>query len=438
MTTLNQSAKSVLAIRGGTPYRTKPMPSWPTHDEEEVQAVAAVARSGNWWRGAYSTTELEEKGEAAIEGRSRVEMFEQQFAQAHRAKYAVAVSSGSGALEVAVRTAGVKPGDEVITTPYTFIATSTCIMNQLAVPVYTDIDPETYNMDADQIESRITERTKVILPVHFSGNLCDMEKICAIARRHNLLVIEDAAHAHGVEHQGGKFAGTFGDLGCFSFQAAKNLATGEGGMILTDNKELYEKAFSLHHYGRLPGELWYKHFHQGWNYRMNEFTAAIGMVQLRRLFEQNAVRMGNYAYLTAGLSKLPGIRPCRNNPQITKHSHHLQMLRYDSRQVGGVPRDDFVAALTAEGIPALTGYTFPNYANPFLVSDETRARYRAAGIAVPDYRQYAERCPHCERACYHESIWLEHRLLLGTREDMDDIIGGFAKVIGAFSGHSPA
>ena len=426
--------KRILAIDGGEPYRTKPMPSWPLHDEEEVKAVADVAKSGKWWRGAYSTTELEEREENEIEGRSRVGVFEERFAKAHKAKYALAVTSGSGALEIAVRAAGIKPGDEVITTPYTFIATSTCIMNNLGVPVYTDIDPNTYNMDADQIEGLINERTKAILPVHFSGNLCDMEKICAIAGRHNLMVIEDAAHAHGVECKGEKYAGTFGDLGCFSFQEAKNVATGEGGMILTDNKRLYDLAFSLHHYGRISGEIWYKHFHQGWNYRMNEFTAAIGIVQLGRLFEQNAIRMENYMYLMAGLSKLPGISPSRSDPDITKHSHHLQMLMYDSEQVGGVHRDDFVAAVVAEGIPALTGYTFPNYANPFLTSDETRARFRAAGIDLPDYRQYADRCPNCERACYRESIWLEHRLLLGTREDMDDIIGAFAKVINASVG----
>ncbi|MBI3118410.1 MAG: hypothetical protein HYZ00_06975 [Candidatus Hydrogenedentes bacterium] len=118
---------------------------------------------------------------------------------------------------------------------------------------------------------------------------------------------------------------------------------------------------------------------------------------------------------------------------MTKHSHHLAMLRYDAREVGGLHRNEFVKALAAEGIPALTGYTFPNYANPFMTSEETRARFRAAGISLPDYAAYAERCPHCEHACHEESIWLEHRLLLGTREDMDDIVEGFAKVIGAFT-----
>ena len=428
------SKAQALAINGGKPYRTRPFPSWPVHDEAEAKAVADVARSGKWWRCAYSASELEQRVEDQIEGRSRVDVFEERFAKAHKAKYAVAVTSGSAALEIAVRAAGVKPGDEVITTPYTFISTSMCIMNSFAVPVYTDVDPTSYNMDADQIAGLVTERTKAILPVHFSGNLCDMEKIGAVARQHHLVVIEDAAHAHGVELGGQKYAGTFGDMGCFSFQESKNLPTGEGGMLLTDDPHYYDLAFSLHHLGRLPGELWYRHFHQAWNYRMNEFTAAIGIVQLGRLFEQNARRMENHAYLTERLTKLRGIQACRSHPRITKHSHHLVMLRYDARQVGGVHRDEFVKALNAEGIPALTGYTFPNYANPFMTSDETRDRYRAAGIKLPDYRSYADRCPHTERACYQEAVWLEHRLLLGTRQDMDDITGAFAKVIEAFRG----
>ena len=428
------SKDRALAINGGKPLRTGPFTSWPIHDEAEAQAVADVARSGKWWRCAYSDTELEKRDGSQIEGRSRVEVFEDRFAKAHRAKYALGVTSGTTALEIAVRAAGVKPGDEVITTPYTFISTSLCIMNSFAVPVYTDIDSATYNMDPDQIERLITERTKAIIPVHFSGNLCDMEKIVAIARKHRLVVIEDAAHAHGVEYRGEKFAGTLGDMGCFSFQESKNLPTGEGGMLLTDDKRYYDLAFSLHHIGRLPGEIWYKHFHQSWNYRMSEFVAAIGIVQLGRLFEQNARRMENYKYLMNGLTQLPGLKACQNLPGMTKHSHHLVMLRYDAKEAGGIHRNDFVAAVAAEGIPALGGYAFPNYANPLMTSAETRARYRAAGIELPDYRQYADRCPNAERACSQEAVWLEHRLLLGTKQDMDDIIGGFAKVIGSCRG----
>jgi dTDP-4-amino-4,6-dideoxygalactose transaminase len=427
------SNTKALAIHDGSPLRTSPFPAWPVHDESEVKAVAEVAASGKWWRCAYGGGRELGKGDG-VEGRSRVEVFEERFAAAHKAKYAVAVTNGTAALDIAVRAAGVKPGDEVITTPYTFISTTLCILNAFAVPVYTDISRDDYNMDASQVEALITERTRAIIPVHFSGNLCDMEAINDVARRHGLAVIEDAAHAHGVEYRGEAFAGTLGDMGCFSFQESKNLPTGEGGMILTNDERLYDLAFSLHHIGRLPGEPWYKHFHQSWNSRMSEFTAAIGVVQLGRLFEQNARRMENYAYLTEGLETLPGITPCRNRPGITKHSHHLVMLKYETSEVGGVSRAEFVAALNAEGIPALTGYAFPSYGNPLMTSAETRDRFRAAGIELPDYREYADRCPNAERACREEAIWLEHRLLLGTREDMDDIIGAFAKVIHGLRG----
>jgi dTDP-4-amino-4,6-dideoxygalactose transaminase len=245
------------------------------------------------------------------------------------------------------------------------------------------------------------------------------------------MVIEDAAHAHGVEYDGRKYAGTFGDFGCFSLQEAKNVATGEGGILLTDNRELYDKAFSLHHYGRIPGEIWYKHFTQGWNYRMNEVTGALAINQTRRLKEQNQRRMENYEHLEKGLAGIPGIKLCKSDPRITRHSHHLVMIRYDKAATGGVHRDDIVAALVKEGIPALTGYTFPNYANPFMASEETKARFRAAGIELPNYPAYSECCLNTERACYEESIWLTHGLLLGTRQDMEDIVEAFAKVLGA-------
>ena len=407
-----KSKTQVLAINGGKPYRTRPFTSWPLHDESEVKAVADVAASGKWWRCAYSDSELQKADPGSIEGRSRVDAFEERFAKAHKVKYAVAVTSGSAALEIAMRAAGIKPGDEVITTPYTFIATSMCIMNSFGVPVYTDIDPANYNMDVGQIEGLITERTRAILPVHFSGNLCDMEKINAIAREHRLVVVEDAAHAHGVEYRGEKFAGTFGDMGCFSFQESKNVPTGEGGMLLTDDKDYYDLAFSLHHIGRLPGEIWYKHFHQAWNYRMSEFTAAIGIVQLGRLFDQNARRMENYDYLSSGLAKLSGLQPCQTLRGLTKHSHHLVMLHYERvrggwnqpRRLcrGACRRGDSVARRLRLSKLRQSVHDECGDARPL-----SGRRNRVARLS-PVCRA---RCPNAERACRMEAIWLEHRLL---------------------------
>ncbi|NPV54500.1 MAG: DegT/DnrJ/EryC1/StrS family aminotransferase [Firmicutes bacterium] len=420
-----------LAINGGAPVRTKPFPRWPVCDEKEAEAVREVALSGKWWMGAYSKGELEKRDK--IEGRSKVEELEEKFAKHHKARYAVATSSGSSALEIAVRAAGIGPGDEVITTPYTFIATSTCILNNNAIPVYVDIDPETYNINADLIEEAITERTKAILPVHFSGNLADMDKICAIAEKHGLVVIEDASHAHGVERDGEKYAGTFGQMGCFSFQEAKNMAAGEGGMILTDDPELEDICYSLHHYGRVRDGLWYEHHRLGWNARMTEFQAAILLVQLERLDKLNRVRMENVKYLKSRLDSIPGIKYCKDDPRITKHSHHLFMMRYDSEEFDGVHRNKFVDALNAEGIPAITGYTFPNYANPFMVnkvfhSGSCPASCEKYSSVTIDYRVYKDKCPVAERACYEEAIWLEHRLFLGTKADMDDIVEAILKI----------
>lgn len=418
-----------LAIDGGKPVRTKPFTEWPIVTKEEIEEVIKVVKSGKWWRGAYSTTELDNPQK--IEGYSRVEKLEKEFAKLHGAEYAVATSSGSGALEVAVRALGIGAGDEVITTPYTFIATSTCILNNGALPIYVDIEQDTYNINANLIEEAINERTKAILPVHFSGNLANMEKILKIAEKYNLYVIEDACHAHGVEYKGKKYAGTFGDIGCFSFQSAKNMASGEGGMIITNSKKLHNLCYSLHHYGREEGKLWYEHFRLGWNYRMSEFQAAVLIPQCKTILAQNKLRMKNYKYLADNLSKIEGILPCKNNPSITKHSHHLIMLRYVESKFK-IRRDKFVETLNAEGIPALTGYTFPNYANSFLqkrifFGGRFPDFYKKHG-ELADFRRYKKLCPNTEKACYRESIWLEHRLLLGSRKDMDDIITAFEKV----------
>ncbi|MCL5019919.1 MAG: DegT/DnrJ/EryC1/StrS family aminotransferase, partial [Patescibacteria group bacterium] len=342
-----------LAVHGGKPVRIRPFHSWPVWDEHEINAVIKAVRSGKWWRGAYSKLELSSRAEYSDEDISRVELFEDRFSALHKAHYAVATVNGTAALDVSIRALGINPGDEVITTPYTFISTSTCILNNFAVPVYVDIDPETYNINADLIERAITKRTRAILPVHFSGNLADMDVINAVAQRHGLKVLEDACHSHGVELTDEKMAGTLGHIGCFSFQASKNMAGGEGGILITNDEQLYKTCFSLHHIGREEGKLWYEHYRLGWNYRMTELVAAVLLAQLERLMEQNALRMQNYNYLINKLKDVPGIIPCRLNPKVSKHSHHLVMLRYDKIKVNNVHRDRFIEALNAEGIPCL-------------------------------------------------------------------------------------
>jgi len=418
-----------LAINGGVPIRTKPFPSWPIHDEREVKAAVEVVKSGKWWRGAYSAVEL---GAERVSGRSKVEEFEEKFAKYHGAKYAVATSSGSGALDIAVKAIGIGPGDEVIVPPYTFVATATCVLQNNAIPIFVDIDPDTYNIDTNKIEEAITEKTKAIIPVHFGGNLANMERICEIAKKYNLKVIEDAAHSHGVQWNGEKMAGTFGDIGMFSFQQSKNMTSGEGGIIITDDEELADLCYSYHHYGRVKGRPWYEIHRLGWNYRMAEFQAAVLLVQLERLEKLNAKRTENAEYLTKCLSQIKGIEPLKIDKRITKCSYHVYIFRYNCAEFGGIHRNEFVEALIAEGIPASRGYDFPIYSNPMFLNKNFSPKNCPVDCQhynkTINYDDFKEKCPVAEKACYEEAVWLMQNVFLGSKEDMDDIVKAIEKV----------
>ena len=411
-----------LALLGGPKSVTTAFPTWPEHGESDRQAVADVVESGKWWMYDYGGHELAADGERPGEV-SQVERFEREFARLHRAKHAFAVSSGSNALEVAVAAVGIQPGDEVITTPYTFFATSACVLHAGAWPVYVDIDRETYNLDPAQIEAAITPRTRAILPVHFAGELADMDAINQIADRHGLPVIEDAAQAQGVCLRGDRYAGTLGLAGIFSFQASKCLSCGEGGLLTTNDDAFAEKCWSLRHCGRHPDGLWYEHVRVGWNFRMPEMSAALLRTQLERLEEQNRRRMANVAYFYECLAEIEGLTPARLHPDGQTHNHYLVMLRYDAPLWDGVSRNRFVEALAAEGVPAMGGYAFLNFENP--VFRELNSPF--------DYREFIDRCPHAVRACREEAIWLMHELFLGDRRHVDRIVEAIAKVRGQLS-----
>jgi dTDP-4-amino-4,6-dideoxygalactose transaminase len=419
-----------LAITGGRPLRTRLFPAWPVHDESEVQAIVEVVESGKWWRFAYATgVELHEKtkpGEMA-----KVVEFSRKFAAHQQAKYGIATANGTGSLEVIFKALGIGPGDEVIVPAYTYMASATAVLQINAVPVFVDVQPDTYLIDPDRIEEAITDRTKAIEPVHFAGQPADMDRLLEIARKHGLAVVEDAAHAHGSEWRGKK-VGALGDAGSFSFQQSKNMTAGEGGIIVTNDPALAELCDSYIWLGRMKGRPWYEFHRLGWNYRMTEFQASILLAQLKRLEDQNARRMVNARYLAGLLSEIDGITPLRWDERATEHSHHIYIIRYDPQKFEGVHRDRFVQALIAEGIPAFEGYTFPLYANPMF---KNKAFYTHGcpltcnfyGKDV-DFAAYAERCPVTERACYQESIWLEQRLFLGTRKDIEDIAAAIHKV----------
>lgn len=423
---------SVLAINGASPTRTEPFPAWPVHDQREIEAITAVVKSGEWWRFAYAT-DVEEHEDLDADEISKSVEFSHAFAKHQQAKYGIAVANGTASLEIIFKALGIGPGDEVIVPAYTYVATASAVLQVNAVPIFVDVEPDTYNLNPDLIEAAITPRTKAIEPVHFGGQPADMDKILEIARKHNLYVVEDAAHAHGTEWRGHK-VGALGNAGSFSFQSSKNMTSGEGGMIVTNDRDLAEQCDSLLWVGRKKGRPWYE-FHQlGWNYRITEFQSALLLVQLSRLEAQNARRMENARYLTERLSEIEGLTPLKWDPRTTKHSFHIYIFKYNPDIFHGVPRQRFAEALVAEGVPAVCGYMHPVYANPMFLNQKffnqgCPVNCHLRDFSPVDYAAFAEQCPVAERACRDEAIWLEHRLLLGNKQDIDDIVAAMQKVI---------
>ena len=396
-----------LALLGGKPVRTNPFPTWPIYGEAEEQALLRALHSGRWGK---------------LDG-SEVTTFEKRFADYVGVKHAIAVCNGTISLRIALMATGIEAGDEVILPPYTFLATATAVIEANATPLFVDIDRETFNLDPTEIAKAITPRTRAIIPVHLGGMPCDMDAILAIARRNKLTVIEDAAHAHGSEYRGRR-CGSIGDLGSFSFQSTKNLTSGEGGIITTSDDALAEKCRSIHNCGRIEGGAWYEHHVIAGNYRLGEFAGAILNCQLDRLDEQTNRRDANARYLDEQLAKVPGITPQRRPDYATRNAQHLYCFRYDPSAFGGVPRERFIEALTAEGIPASSGYVLPLYKQP-LFQQKNFGPY-SGSAAAREYRDL--HLPVVEEICAGEGAWLTQNMLLGSREDMDDIVVAITKV----------
>jgi dTDP-4-amino-4,6-dideoxygalactose transaminase len=387
------------------PIRKKRFPSWPIFGKPEERRLLRVLRSGKWGR---------------LHG-AEVAEFEERFAAMHGCKHGIAVANGTVSLRIALIAAGIRAEDEVIVPPYTFFSTASAVVEANAIPVFADMDLQTFNIDPQAVETAITPRTRAIIPVHFAGQPADMELIMAIAARHNLVVIEDAAHAPGASYKG-RPAGSIGHLGSFSFQSSKNLTAGEGGIIVTNDDALAEACRSIQNCGRVPGGLWYEHHRISGNYRLSEFQGAILNAQLGRLEAQTRTRDRNGQYLALRLAKLPGVYPQQRSSDCTRHSYHLFMLRLDPEKFG-VPRAAVIKALQAEGIPCSAGYGFSLHQQPFF-------RNKAFGPYLPkasvDYAKTA--CPNSDLLCREQAIWLEQNLFLGTRADMDDIARPFEKV----------
>lgn len=418
-----------LALNGGTPVRREEFPAWPVWDQREEQALLGVLRSGKWWRFSYgSGIEL---AEPTTGDRSKVVEFQEAFARHHESGFGLACANGTAAIEVLLKALGIGPGDEVIVPSYTYVATASAVLQVNAVPVFVDIDPDTYNIDPKKVEAAITNSTRAMIPVHFAGQPSDMDALGGIGREHGILVVEDAAHAHGAEWKGRK-VGSLADGGTFSFQASKNMTAGEGGLITTSDQRIALLCDSLLWAGRNVGRPWYEHHRLGWNYRMTEFQGAILLQQLQRLEAQNSCRGKNALRLSARLAQVEGLSPLAVDPRTSKHAHHIYMFRYSQERFGGLPRSNFLEALAAEGVPCMAGYSHPLYRNPMF----TNKNFYPRGCPLTcahynkdvDFAAYADLCPVSERACRTEAVWLEHRLLLGSDRDIDDIANAVEKI----------
>jgi dTDP-4-amino-4,6-dideoxygalactose transaminase len=393
-----------LAIFGGTPVRTKPFPSWPRMTKGIKDNLFNTLENDGWGVGSDA-----------------VRKFEEQYAKFHDAKYAISTSSGTTALWVSLKAADAKAGDEVMLPPYTFIATGSSILMANAIPVFVDVDPDTFNMDPTKIEAAITDKTKVIMPVHIAGNPADMDAILAIAKKHNLKVIEDAAQAHGAEWDGKK-VGALGNAGIFSFQTSKNMSAGEGGIIISNDDDLMSACFSYANCGRVRDGEWYEHNYLGGNFRLNSMAASMLSTQLETLENDMDLRDKNRRILDEAISKIDGLTITKMYPKATRSANHLYLLRYDKDKFNGIPREKFFKAMQTEGVYTYGGYVPLNREKLFTLVD-TKEYPWLEGINYKDMN-----FPATEKLCMEEAVWLKQNHLLGTKEDTDDIIMAFKKV----------
>lgn len=402
---------SELAILGGKPLRSQPFPPWPQYTDADRSRLLEVLESRNWGGYPFPNRYAAEFGE--------------KFAAFHGAKYGCAVANGTVALVAALKASGIRFGDEVIVPAYTWDGTATAVLDAGAVPIFADIDPETYCLDVEAARQAVTPRTRAVLPVHLAMRFADMDALVRLAAECDLILIEDCAHAHGGQYKG-RGAGSIGDAGCFSFQSSKLMTAGEGGAVITSRLDLFEAVQSVVNCGRASLTDQFKKRLVGSNYRMTEFQAALLIGQLEQLPELTERRARNAARLTKQLSQIEGIRPLPPQPEATREAIYHYVFRFGPAG-DRVSRDLFVAALDAEGIPCDGRFYEPVYRSdlfPVTPQDFPQLCWDRDPV---DYRRW--RCPVAERAAYHEAVWLPQFLLLGDEADVDDIAAAVEKVM---------
>ncbi len=405
---------SRLAIKGGEAVcKLENWPRWPMFDKAEEDQLIETLRSHNW--GGYPSPNTKAREFAAA------------FAACQDAAYGVCCANGSLTLDAALRAAGVRAGDEVIVPCYTWLATAGCAVFTNAVPVFVDINPDDYTIDVDQVEAAVTARTRFVIPVHLGSSVADLDRLKEICRKHNLILIEDCAHAHGAKWHG-KGVGSHGDFGSFSFQSSKLMTAGEGGIILTSNKEYEEKLQSVVNCGRKEwGYDSYEGRVFGNNYRISDLQAAVLLGQLSRLEKVTLQRQDAAAYLTEELDKIEGISTLKRDGRATTKAHYQYIFKYNPEGFKGLHRDKFLEAMLAEGIN-LDG----DFYEPIQARD----------IFSPPLDQFPmlkERYPHgitadvaetpvAHKAAYHEAVWMHYPYLMKGREGVDTIIAAIRKI----------
>lgn len=412
-----------LAVEGGTPVRREALPLEPDITEEEIEAVLEVMRS---------------KKLSQLAG-NYVEDFEIEFARYIGTKYAVAVNSGTAALSLAVAALQVGTGDEVILPPYTFVATANGILQQNAIPIFADVDKETFNIDPRKLEAKISDKTRAIMPVHMMGQPCDMDHIMEIARKHNLFVIEDSAQAAGAEYKGRK-VGSIGDVGCFSFYMNKNMTSAEGGMLVTNDEGVAERAMTFRNHCRpeisnVPNVPAYNVFTGiGWNLRMNSLQAVIGRTQLKRLDESNHRRSMNAEFIRHHAKPLEWLVP-QGVLKDTNPVYWFQAFRI--RDSSKINRDKLTAAISAEGIKAEGYAPIPVHLQELFTKQVGYGRTHCP-FDCPVYGKKVEYkvgdCPEAEKLCKEDVIIPCYHALRGS--DLNDIVRALTKVAAHFESRS--
>jgi dTDP-4-amino-4,6-dideoxygalactose transaminase len=403
-----------LAITGGKRLRNTPFTQWPMATKEEAAALEDVLTSTKW-------------GGQPFPGKHAT-LFAKKFAEVHTAKYAQCVSTGTVAIQASLKAIAIRPGDEVIVPAYTWEGTVGPVLLMNAVPVFVDIDPHTYCLDAKLIEQAITPKTKAILPVHLGMRFADMDEILRIAQKRGLKVIEDCAHAHGGMWKG-KGAGSMGDLGAFSFQSSKLITSGEGGAVITNNLEYMELVQSYINAGRASLTDQYHHRIVGFNYRLGEFQASVLGPQLDRLPQQAGTREKNMKQFETRLQNTPGIGLLKPDSRITRLAPYGYVLKFFADQAKGIPRAAFVAALQLEGIPCDGLFYEPVYKSSLFPIDFTDFPALSWGREKPLDLRNMYSCPEADKAAYHEAVWFPHQHFLGTSVDVDAMADAIHKVL---------